>query len=186
MKNILLSLPVILLMAACQSKSDTNSAQQIPLVPVYNHSVLSDTAKLEETFYQPKKVTNKPETRIVYVPVYRNISPKNISLPANENSPVVTAPVATSTGVNTVPASAGTGNNESAETASTVPQPEEKKGWSKAAKGAVIGAGAGAISGAIISKKKGKGALIGGIIGAAGGYVIGKGMDKKNNRFVGN
>src|SRR5215212_5144528 len=43
-----------------------------------------------------------------------------------------------------------------------------KKGWSKAAKGTVIGAGTGAVLGAVISKKKGKGAVIGGILGAGG------------------
>ena len=59
------------------------------------------------------------------------------------------------------------------------PGTKEKKGWSKAAKGTAIGAGSGAVLGAIISKKKGKGAVIGGIVGAAGGYVLGRKQDKK-------
>ena len=42
----------------------------------------------------------------------------------------------------------------------------KKKGWSGAAKGAVIGAGVGAATGAIVSKKKGEGAVIG-----AGSFV---------------
>jgi hypothetical protein len=46
----------------------------------------------------------------------------------------------------------------------------------------VIGAGAGAVTGAIISKKKGKGAVIGGLIGAGGGYIIGRKEDKKDGR----
>lgn len=58
-----------------------------------------------------------------------------------------------------------------------------KKGWSKAAKGAVIGAGAGAVGGAIISKKKGLGAVIGGVVGGAGGYIIGRSKDKKDGRY---
>jgi hypothetical protein len=45
----------------------------------------------------------------------------------------------------------------------------EKKGWSGAAKGAVIGSGVGAVTGAIISKKKGEGAIIGGLAGAGVG-----------------
>jgi outer membrane lipoprotein SlyB len=61
-------------------------------------------------------------------------------------------------------------------------QPAQKKGWSKAAKGAVIGAGSGAVVGAVVSKKKGKGALIGAAAGAAGGYIIGRGKDKKDGR----
>jgi hypothetical protein len=79
----------------------------------------------------------------------------------------------TSTGTTT---STGTGSDEG--TAST-PVPAKKKGWSNSAKGAVIGAGAGAVGGAIISKKKGTGAIIGGVVGAAGGYIIGKNKDKK-------
>jgi hypothetical protein len=58
----------------------------------------------------------------------------------------------------------------------------KKEGWSKAAKGTAVGAGSGAVLGAIISKNKGKGAVIGGIVGAAGGYVIGRKQDKKEGR----
>lgn len=61
-------------------------------------------------------------------------------------------------------------------------QPAEKKGWSKSAKGAVIGAAGGAVVGAAVSKKKGKGALIGAAVGAGTGYVIGRGEDKKDGR----
>ena len=68
---------------------------------------------------------------------------------------------------------------ESSNAAQTTTQ---KKGWSSAAKGTAIGAGAGAITGAIISKKKGKGALIGGIVGAGGGYIIGRSKDKRSGR----
>ena len=58
-----------------------------------------------------------------------------------------------------------------------------KKGWSKAAKGAVIGGGSGAVLGAILDKKHGRGAVIGGILGAAGGYAIGRGKDKRDGRY---
>jgi len=63
----------------------------------------------------------------------------------------------------------------------TAPQPE-KKGWSKAAKGAAIGAGAGAVTGVIVDKKDGRGAVVGGLIGAGTGYVIGRSKDKKDGR----
>lgn len=63
------------------------------------------------------------------------------------------------------------------------PVATRKKGWSKAAKGTVIGAGAGAVAGAIINKKdRGTGAVIGGILGAGAGYGIGRSMDKKDGR----
>ena len=59
-----------------------------------------------------------------------------------------------------------------------------KKGWSKAAKATAIGAGTGAVLGAVINKKnRVAGAVIGGVLGGGGGYVIGRGMDKKDGRY---
>jgi hypothetical protein len=58
----------------------------------------------------------------------------------------------------------------------------QKKGWSHKKKYAVVGAGAGAATGAIVSKKKGKGALIGGAVGAGSGYLLGRHKDKKAAR----
>lgn len=58
-----------------------------------------------------------------------------------------------------------------------------KKGWSAKAKGAVIGAGVGAVGGAIINKRnRGAGAVIGGVGGAAVGTGIGAIIDRKNGR----
>lgn len=59
---------------------------------------------------------------------------------------------------------------------------EQKKGWSKGAKGAVIGGVGGAVVGAAVSDKKGKGAIIGGAVGAGAGYLIGRDQDKKDGR----
>ena len=58
----------------------------------------------------------------------------------------------------------------------------EKKGWSKAAKGAAIGAGAGAVTGIIVDKKDGRGAAVGAVVGAGTGYIIGRSQDKKDGR----
>ena len=58
-----------------------------------------------------------------------------------------------------------------------------KKGWSSAAKGAVIGGVAGAAGGAIINKKnRTLGGVVGGVLGAGAGYGIGRHIDKKNGR----
>lgn len=73
-------------------------------------------------------------------------------------------------------------NTASAKNERTTTTTAKKRGWSNRAKGAVIGGTAGAVGGAIISKKKGKGAIIGGIVGAAGGYIIGNEKDKKVGR----
>lgn len=58
-----------------------------------------------------------------------------------------------------------------------------RKGWSAKAKGAVIGAGTGAIAGAVINgRNRGVGAVIGGVLGAGAGTGIGAILDKKNGR----
>jgi hypothetical protein len=60
---------------------------------------------------------------------------------------------------------------------------EQRKGWSGAAKGAVIGAGVGAISGAVIDKKKpAQGAIIGGLAGAGLGAGTGAVIDSKKKK----
>ncbi|HVG14477.1 MAG TPA: YMGG-like glycine zipper-containing protein [Chitinophagaceae bacterium] len=74
-----------------------------------------------------------------------------------------------------------TTSNTSEGTSST--EPVAKKGWSKTAKGAVIGGVVGAGSGAVINKKnRAAGAVIGGVVGAGAGAVIGNEADKKDGR----
>jgi Glycine zipper len=69
-------------------------------------------------------------------------------------------------------------------TTATAPAVVKKKGWSKAAKGAVIGGVTGAAAGAIINKKnRAAGAVIGGAVGAGVGYGIGRSKDKKDGRY---
>lgn len=63
-----------------------------------------------------------------------------------------------------------------------VATPAKKKGWSAAAKGTAIGAGAGAIGGILLDKKDGRGAIIGGVVGAGTGYLIGRDQDRKSGR----
>jgi hypothetical protein len=68
--------------------------------------------------------------------------------------------------------------------AASAPVAQKKKGWSKAAKGTVIGAAAGAGAGAIINKKnRALGAVIGGVVGGGVGYGIGRSQDKKDGRY---
>ena len=70
-------------------------------------------------------------------------------------------------------------SSESSNQTYTPAQPAQKKGWSSAAKGAVIGGIVGAGTGILIDKKDGRGAVIGGVVGAGTGYVIGRQKDKK-------
>ena len=62
---------------------------------------------------------------------------------------------------------------------STTTTTTKKKGWTGAEKGALIGAGAGAITGAMVDKKKGEGAIVGGLLGAGGGAGVGALLEKR-------
>jgi len=64
-----------------------------------------------------------------------------------------------------------------------VSQSSSKKKMSNAAKGALIGAGVGALTGVAIAKdKKGKGALIGAGVGAGAGALTGVVIDKQQKK----
>ncbi|QNE38209.1 hypothetical protein F1C16_00875 [Hymenobacter sp. NBH84] len=58
-------------------------------------------------------------------------------------------------------------------------QDKPKKGWSKKAKGAAIGGGAGVVGGALLGGTKG--AIIGGAAGTVAGGAVGRKKDKKTD-----
>jgi hypothetical protein len=171
MKKLLPFLSIALMAAACNSgprNTELKSDQQ-----------MVDTSGLSAfTAWKAEQAINLDEAQTVqYVApakqaVKKTVAKKPASRPASSgnNSSVGNAsnePVVL--------------NNESAEPAKA----PEKKGWSKAAKGAVIGGVAGAAGGAVINKKnRVVGAVIGAVVGAGGGYAIGRGMDKKDGRYL--
>lgn len=67
-------------------------------------------------------------------------------------------------------------------TTTTAAAPAKKKGWSAKAKGALIGAGVGAVTGAVVDKRHGEGAVIGGLTGAAAGTGVGAIIDDKKKK----
>jgi hypothetical protein len=155
------------MVASCNTAPRTDAAQTVKAIPD------PDTTGLAQ--YQQWKAQNElanmqqyqgmtaaqPQTKTIvkYVPV-RQASSRRTSGSGRSNS--------------------GTMSSESANTAKA----SQKKGWSKSAKGAVIGGVGGAAAGAVINKKnRALGAVIGGILGAGAGYGIGHGMDKKDGRF---
>ncbi len=75
-------------------------------------------------------------------------------------------------------------NNYTTTNAATAPAPVKKtrKGLGPTATGAIIGAGAGAITGAMVDKKKGEGAVVGGILGAGAGAGVGAIINKKQKQ----
>ena len=61
----------------------------------------------------------------------------------------------------------------------------QKHGMRRATKNALIGAGVGAVGGAVIAgdHNRVKGAVIGGVLGAGGGYIYGKQREKKKGKY---
>jgi len=199
MKNLLLSVFIITAFAACKSDPGlSNQNRDIRLLSdstTYNNNVFSDTNTTAQEEISPEKVSEKPQQAVRIKSAVKRTAKARTAAPTSDQA-VVVPPVATASPVSTPPivAPASTqsttvdnspakGTSQTASTG-TETKVEKKKGMNKATQGAIIGGVAGAVGGAIISKKKGVGAVIGGIAGAAGGYIIGNKMDKKDNRFV--
>lgn len=191
MKNLLPVTLFVFLFAACRQGNEeaSRNIQLLTDSTVYtNNNMYSDTmsgvqannenTQKETVVESPSKKSNKVRTVIKYVPVKADPAEKN-ETSTTQTSPVTTPPV-TDNSENTGTETVKTGNQIPDAGTPGEEVKKEKKGWSKAAQGAVIGGAAGAVGGAIISKKKGLGAVIGGVVGAAGGYIIGKNKDKKD------
>lgn len=156
-----ITLPIMLLFAfsACKNSNDnTRDIQLLPDSSAYNNSSTTDSLKMNE-----ENTAEAPST-------YRYHSKESVSHTS-------------SAGTGTVSNRTKSTNNSTTSTQTSTTQSTKKKGWSKAAQGAVIGGAAGAVGGAIISKHKGTGAAIGAAVGAAGGYIIGRSKDKKDGRY---
>ncbi len=200
MKNFLLTLITASFFVACKTEPKNDLAVKTDLVPVntagYNMSNAStDVAKPgeQETYETPaRKKKYSVRTKIsksnpvVEEAQKQPITPATQQAPgssdetaANNNQQNSTPDVKT-TG-NTAETSSGQASTSNAGVGETAGAEKEtrKKGWSNAAKGAVIGGAAGAIGGAIINgKNRAVGAAIGAVLGAAGGYAIGRKKDK--------
>lgn len=174
MKKFLPILSIAFLAAACNP--DPRSADIAPL-QVEQKAPAADTAGLAD--FQAWRAQNElaPTTRTNQAQqnaVAYSAPVRKASAPVRKSSPVRRS---SSRPDNSV--ASGTGTSETSQ-----PAKAQKKGWSKAAKGAVIGGVAGAAGGAVINKKnRVAGAVIGAVVGAGGGYVLGRKMDKKDGRI---
>jgi hypothetical protein len=159
MKKIMYILLVSASFAACKGKNtDMQNKEMVNLSdPAYNSSYLTDTGAVANTdAYTGGNVVSGKAT-----------------------VPETPAPARKSSGGSYSSGSnSGTGSSSGTGTAAA----PQKKGISKAAKGAIIGGVGGAVAGAVIGKNA-KGAIIGGAVGAAGGYIIGRSKDKKDGRY---
>lgn len=193
MKKLLPVLGISLLMAACNTSPDlkidaAQAVQQNISTPdttgmaEFNawkaQNELASISAVNQT-QQQAAAPEKTRTIVKYVPV-KSSAPKTVSHTSSSSGQSSSSGAADQTGSGSSAADTGSGNSESSGTA----QAEKKEGWSKAAKGAVIGGVTGAAAGAVINKKnRVVGAVIGGVVGAAGGYGVGRTMDKKDGRI---
>lgn len=100
------------------------------------------------------------------------------------NTPVTSKPATSPKKTSTSDGDAAAAANNTSTTVATTPVKKDK-GLSHAAKGTIVGAGTGAITGAILNKDhRGTGAIIGTVIGAGAGYLIGRSTDKKTGRVA--
>jgi len=191
MKKLIPFFSIAIMAVACNpSPKATNETAQSPAQQV--QPAQPDTTGLSQ--FQAWKAQNElasaqqyNQVQPVAAPVVRTVKyvPKTtVKKPAPavvQSKPVPTETGTASTaGSGTDVATTGSSNNESTGEAKAA----QKKGISKAAKGAVIGGVVGAAGGAVINKNnRVLGAVIGGVVGAAGGYGIGRGMDKKDGRI---
>lgn len=166
MKKILSAVSLAAFMVACNPTPSTTPA------PATTQATRTDTVGLAQ--YQAWKAQNE---------LAPNTSPYGVTGQSVANPPV-TRYTTTTTHRSTSRSSSGGGSmNSSSNNTAMAPAPQ-KKGWSKAAKGAVIGGVGGAVIGGVLDKKnRGAGAVIGGILGAGAGYGIGRGQDKRSGRY---
>lgn len=172
MKKILFALSTVAIMASCSNDTPKTATETKVLTPAADTAGLAqfqawkaqnELAVANQTAQQNQLAATQPvRERVVYV-----------DRPATKKKSGTTKR-STSSG------NTGGVNNSTSQNTSTA----KKQGWSKAAKGAVIGGVGGAVIGGVINKRnRGAGAIIGGVLGAGAGYGIGRSKDKKDGRY---
>ena len=193
MKKLFTFIAAASIFAACNTKSDLDTKKDVVVIDtssMYKSNASTDISSAQIN-PAPAPQQAQPATQIRTIiherTVYINRTPRSTRQVIHEvaqTEPVIAnvpqAQPQAGNGTQTSQAS-GPGNVTGTTAGSATPAAtpsEKKKGWSNAAKDAVIGGSVGAVGGAIFSKNKVKGAVIGGIIGAAGGYIFGHKKDK--------
>lgn len=150
----------VLLFTACTNKTTDPAAKAGSVLTYVDTTGLAD--------FQKWKTQNELKDPDVYYQQGIEEQPASIVRTATPKTPVRKS-VGKTTSMNSV----------SQYPAKTV----AKKGWSRKAKGAVIGGGGGAIIGALLGKRNRLvGGALGGALGAGVGYVIGNELDRKHGR----
>ena len=167
MKNISIVLIAAIVFASCKGKDSSLQTDK-------NIVILTDTSKAAGSYLSDTGMAKMP---VAAAPVYVAPAPTKRTTSTRKRSSTTYGNANNSNNNNNSSANDGSNSNNGSTTTTTT----RKKGWSKTAKGAVIGGVGGAVAGAVIGK--GKGAVIGGVLGAAGGAIIGRSKDKKDGRI---
>lgn len=162
MKKILGLIAIASIVAACNSNPKTNT------ISLENTKNYQDSLALD-SFKRAEAVAKEIDKREIEATTAAALAAK-------------TSTTTKSTHTTRYVKSGNGGYSNSSSGSNTVQSQPAKKGWSSAAKGTAIGAGAGAVTGILIDKKDGRGAIIGGVVGAGTGYVIGRSRDRKSGR----
>ena len=164
MKSVSIVFMAAIVFASCKGKDSSLQTDK-------NIVILTDTAKANGSYLSDTGIAKMP---VAAAPVAAAPAPTRRT---NTTKQRTSTTYGTSNNNNNSTAS---NTSSSTNTGTTTTTTTKKKGWSKTAKGAVIGGVGGAVAGAVIGK--GKGAVIGGVLGAAGGAIIGRSKDKKDGR----
>ncbi|WP_447641936.1 MULTISPECIES: glycine zipper domain-containing protein [Chitinophagaceae] len=176
---------------SCHSHTTPTSAGEQGVVPEVSDSTIqmkgSDTTGFAAFKVQQQK-NYEDSIKLIGINEERRREGKQPLITSPAAASVVTSPgVSDSSNIptsNTNSSSAGSNTTSGASTtnATSIPTIRKKKGMSNATKDGLIGAGAGALTGALVTKhKRGVGALVGAAAGGGAGYLIGHSKDKKQS-----
>ena len=197
MKRFLPFLSLAIVFAACSSKPTETEVKTVQSTTQSNNADTAGLAQFQQWKAQNEltaatnvqtEAKNPPSAEpvktvtVIRERVIERSAPVRRQ-PVVQHTPVPEPqPATTETNSGNGDVASNTGSSNAGVEPAVTPEPTAKKeGWSKAAKGAVIGGAGGAVLGAIINKKNpAVGAAIGGVLGGAVGYGIGKNKDKKD------
>lgn len=173
MKKLLIAVGAVVILASCSQNNPRTAAETQTLRP-------ADTAGLAQ--FQAWKTQNELAAAQA-LQTQQMAEQQPVREVVRERVVYVNEPRSTRRSTSTARrSSSGSGSTGSSSGTGTTQQ--QKKGWSKAAKGAAIGGAGGAVVGAVVNKRnRAVGAVIGGVVGGAVGYGIGRSQDKKDGRY---
>lgn len=159
MKKLIGIIAIASIIAACNGNTTSNSQDNLNAIKRYNDSLKLDSFRKVEVLEKQKLAEEKEQTALA-----AKVAAEKRAVRAESR------------------ANRSYSSNSVSQPVYQQQQAPAKKGWSSAAKGAVIGGVVGAGTGVLIDKKDGRGAVIGGVVGAGTGYVIGRSRDRKSGR----